>query len=104
MPPERLILLCGEFNKNLKQIEKALKIKILQNGTEFDLSGKEDDVQIGVSALFDLKQKLDSNVITPDLVHLSLHSAKFNGEEVSSKKPHRSRHHVWLFPGGQKTE
>ena len=87
MPPERLILLCGEFNKNLKQIEKALKIKILQNGTEFDLSGKEDDVQIGVSALFDLKQKLDSNaVITPDLVHLSLHSAKFNGEEFSSKK------------------
>ena len=87
MPPERLILLCGEFNKNLKQIEKALKIKILQNGTEFDLSGKEDDVQIGVSALFDLKQKLDSNaVITPDLVHLILHSAKFNGEEVSSKK------------------
>jgi len=87
MPPERLILLCGEFNKNLKQIEKALKIKILQNGTEFDLSGKEDDVQIGVSALFDLKQKLDSNaVITPDLVHLSLHSAKFNGEEVYSKK------------------
>lgn len=87
MPPERLILLCGEFNKNLKQIEKALKIKILQNGTEFDLSGKEDDVQIGVSALFDLKQKLDSNaVITPDLVHLSLHSAKFNEEEVSSKK------------------
>ena len=87
MPPERLILLCGEFNKNLKQIEKALKIKILQNGTEFDLSGKEDDVQIGVSALFDLKQKLDSNaVITPDLVHLSLHSAKFNGEEVSYKK------------------
>ena len=87
MPPERLILLCGEFNKNLKQIEKALKIKILQNGTEFDLSGKEDDVQIGVSALFDLKQKLDSNaVITPDLVHLSLYSAKFNGEEVSSKK------------------
>ena len=87
MPPERLILLCGEFNKNLKQIEKALKIKILQNGTEFDLSGKEDDVQIGVSALFDLKQKLDSNaVITPDLVHLSLHSAKFNGEEVSPKK------------------
>ena len=87
MPPERLILLCGEFNKNLKQIEKALKIKILQNGTEFDLSGKEDDVQIGVSALFDLKQKLDNNaVITPDLVHLSLHSAKFNGEEVSSKK------------------
>ena len=57
MPPERLILLCGEFNKNLKQIEKALKIKILQNGTEFDLSGKEDDVQIGGSALFDLKQK-----------------------------------------------
>ena len=103
MPPERLILLCGEFNKNLKQIEKALKIKILQNGTEFDLSGKEDDVQIGVSALFDLKQKLDSNaVITPDLVHLSLHSAKFNGEEVSSKKPHRSRHHVWLFREGKK--
>ena len=86
MPPERLILLCGEFNKNLKLIEKSLKIKINQNGTEFDLLGKEDDVQIGVSALFELKLKLDNNVvITPDLVHLSLHSAKFNGEDVSSK-------------------
>ena len=43
-------------------------------------------MQIGVSALFELKLKLDNNVvITPDLVHLSLHSAKFNGEDVSSK-------------------
>ena len=30
----------GEFNKNLKQIEKALRIKVLQNGTEFELKGK----------------------------------------------------------------
>ncbi len=82
LPPERLILLCGEFNKNLKQIEKALKIKVLQNGTEFNLSGKEKDVQVGISALYDLKQKLETNsVITPDVVHLSLHTAKFSDQE-----------------------
>tara|TARA_B100000700_G_C14831099_1_gene754567 strand:+ start:55 stop:999 length:945 start_codon:yes stop_codon:yes gene_type:complete len=83
LPPERLILLCGELNKNLKQIEKALKIKVLQNGTEFNLSGKEEDVQIGVSALYDLKQKLETNsAITSDVVHLSLHTAKFSNQEA----------------------
>ena len=76
------MLLCGELNKNLKQIEKALKIKVLQNGTEFNLSGKEEDVQIGVSALYDLKQKLETNsAITSDVVHLSLHTAKFSNQE-----------------------
>ena len=43
LTPDRLILLCGEFNKNLKQIEKALRIKVLQNGTEFELKGKKED-------------------------------------------------------------
>ena len=77
------MLLCGELNKNLKQIEKALKIKVLQNGTEFNLSGKEEDVQIGVSALYDLKQKLETNsAITSDVVHLSLHTAKFSNQEA----------------------
>ena len=77
------MLLCGELNKNLKQIDKALKIKVLQNGTEFNLSGKEEDVQIGVSALYDLKQKLETNsAITSDVVHLSLHTAKFSNQEA----------------------
>ena len=44
------MLLCGELNKNLKQIEKALKIKVIQNGTEFNISGNQDDVEMGVSA------------------------------------------------------
>ena len=77
------MLLCGELNKNLKQIEKALKIKVLQNGTEFNLSGKEEDVQIVVSTLYDLKQKLETNsAITSDVVHLSLHTAKFSNQEA----------------------
>ena len=62
LTPDRLILLCGEFNKNLKQIEKALRIKVLQNGTEFELKGKKEDVGIGVSALFSLKEKLETNM------------------------------------------
>ena len=90
LTPDRLILLCGEFNKNLKQIEKALRIKVLQNGTEFELKGKKEDVGIGVSALFSLKEKLETNsIITPDVVHLSLHSAKFEdneNEESNSSK------------------
>ena len=84
------MLLCGELNKNLKQIEKALKIKVIQNGTEFNISGNQDDVEMGVSALFDLKQKLETNsVITPDLIHLSLHTAKFSdAERADSKEVH----------------
>ena len=84
------MLLCGELNKNLKQIEKALKIKVSQNGTEFSLSGKQDDVKMGISALTDLKQKLESNsTITPDIIHLSLHTAKFSdGEKTDTNEVH----------------
>ena len=84
------MLLCGELNKNLKQIEKALKIKVAQNGTEFSLSGKQDDVKMGVSALTDLKQKLESNsTITPDVIHLSLHTAKFSdSEKIDTNEVH----------------
>ena len=84
------MLLCGELNKNLKQIEKALKIKVIQNGTEFNISGNQDDVEMGVTALFDLKQKLETNsVLTPDLIDLSLHTAKFSdAEQADSKEVH----------------
>ena len=84
------MLLCGELNKNLKQIEKALKIKVAQNGTEFSLSGKQDDVKMGISALTDLKQKLESNsTITPDVIHLSLHTAKFSdSEKIDTNEVH----------------
>ena len=86
LPPERLVVLCGELNRNLKQIEKSLKIKVLQNGTEFNLSGEEADVQIGVLSLNDLKQKLEANsVITSDVVHLSLHAAKFSNQESGGR-------------------
>ncbi len=86
LPPERLVVLCGELNRNLKQIEKSLKIKVLQNGTEFNLLGEEADVQIGVLALNDLKQKLEANsVITSDVVHLSLHAAKFSNQESGGR-------------------
>ena len=86
LSPDRLLLLCGELNKNLKQIEKALQVKVKQNGTEFNISGKKEDVNIGVNALFDLKEKLELNsAITPDIVHLSLHSAKFDEAENNEK-------------------
>ncbi len=86
LSPDRLLLLCGELNKNLKQIEKALQVKVKQNGTEFNISGKKEDVNVGVNALFDLKEKLELNsAITPDIVHLSLHSAKFDEAENNEK-------------------
>ena len=84
------MLLCGELNKNLKQIEKALKIKVKQNGTEFNITGTQSDVELGVIALCDLKQKLETNSeITPDIVHLSLHTAKFaDGDKNENDKVH----------------
>lgn len=82
LSPDRLLILCGEFNKNLKQIEKALKIKVAQNGASFKISGNQKEVGIAVSALQDLKEKIElDSMITPDVVHLSLHTAKFSEED-----------------------
>ena len=60
-----------------KTDRKSIKIKVNQR-TEFDLSGKKADVGIAVSALLDLKEKLELNSIITQTLFISLHTAKFS--------------------------
>lgn len=45
------LLICGPFNKNISDLEKALDVSIVCRGTEFKISGEQDNVARAISAL-----------------------------------------------------
>ena len=68
--------LCGPTNSFLKQIEKALKIKISNQGINFKLSGSKDNLSIGKDVLENLYIRLlSSSELTSMEVQLHLAEA-----------------------------
>ena len=59
-PDNRLLIdLCGEFDKNLTQIESALGVQIIRRGNELDVHGEADAVERAREALQSLYQRLE---------------------------------------------
>ena len=60
-PDNRLMIdLCGEFDRNLAQIEQALSVTILRRGNELVLHGENDARERGSMALKALYARLES--------------------------------------------
>jgi len=68
----RLANLCGQFDRNLRQIEKRLGIEIANRGNQFKLSGDDAAVKVAGLVLNQLFDDAKSAVITPEQVHLSM--------------------------------
>ena len=79
--PQRLALLCGPFDQNLKQIEKRLGIEIRNRGNAFHLAGDGEEVARAGRLLHRLyRETLGDEGVTPEQVHLHL-------QEVSAERP-----------------
>ena len=52
----RMANLSGHLDEHLRQIEKALNIKIKNRGNRFQLKGPEDSTEVGRQVLKDLFQ------------------------------------------------
>ncbi|MDD5036279.1 MAG: PhoH family protein [Methylococcaceae bacterium] len=69
---ERLASLCGQFDENLRQIERRLGVEISNRGNHFHIIGSAKPAQAAgriIQSLFDASL---NEVITPERVHLSL--------------------------------
>lgn len=68
----RLANLNGQFDQNLKQIEKRLGIEVRNRGNSFSLSGERKIVRAAGRILEKLYEMTANNELTPDEVHLAL--------------------------------
>ena len=78
---ERISNLCGPTNSILKQIEKALDIKIINRGANFKIKGHASGLIIGKIIITKLYRELDKvNELSPSSVHLYLREEINNSE------------------------
>jgi phosphate starvation-inducible PhoH-like protein len=72
---QRLANLCGQYDENLRQIERRLGVEIANRGNRFQIIGSSRTVQVASRLILHLFQAASSEIITPQRVHLSLQNA-----------------------------
>jgi phosphate starvation-inducible PhoH-like protein len=73
---DRLINLCGPFNKHIAQIETELDVTIKNRGYQFNLSGEQEKVKKTARLLLSLYASTAAELLTADTVHLFIQQAK----------------------------
>ena len=85
-----MIRFVGEFNSNLKFIEKKFDVKIFQNGNNLKISGSEDNINLSKNALLSLYETAGQGTeITKETLHLCIYDQDrmtFN-KEIKIKTP-----------------
>ena len=70
---ERISNLCGPTNSTLKQIEKELKIKILNRGSQFKIEGDSPNKKVAKDIILKIYEELQNNKqVQPGDIHLYL--------------------------------
>ena len=69
---ERLASLCGQFDENLRQIERRLGVEIANRGNQFQVIGSSKPAEATRRLIEDLFKATLTEIITPERVHLSL--------------------------------
>lgn len=82
----RLSALCGQFDENLKQIERRMGVSINYRGNLFKLSGENESTKAAVDILKHLYRETEAGAtLDPELIHLFIReSGQDIGESVSS--------------------
>jgi phosphate starvation-inducible PhoH-like protein len=70
---EKINDLCGPTNSTLKQIEKELKIKIINRGSQFKIEGDSPNTKLAKDIILKIYKDLENNkTIEPSDIHLYL--------------------------------
>ncbi len=70
--------MCGQYDENLRQIERRLGVEIASRGNHFRIVGSSHPVEAASRVIRHLFQATSSETITPQHVHLSLQSSSIN--------------------------
>lgn len=106
---ERVSNLCGPTNSTLKQIEKELKIKIINRGTKFKIDGDSSNAKLAKDIILKIYEDLEKNkTIEPSDIHLYLRNGMNNvknGKRNSISEMSISTPNVHISPnnGNQET-
>jgi phosphate starvation-inducible PhoH-like protein len=83
---KRLAKLCGQFDENLKQIERRLGVKIKNRGNFFEFDGLEESKRKASLLIGSLYNDAQKNIeLTPEYIHLHLQESGMC-ELVNSKE------------------
>jgi len=80
----RLANLCGQFDENLRQIERRLGVEINNRGNAFRVIGDSRSVQAAGRVLRDLYDQTRSGSLSPERIHLFLQES---GVEALLEEP-----------------
>ena len=106
---ERVSNLCGPTNSTLKQIEKELKIKIINRGSKFKIDGDSSNAKLAKDIILKIYEDLENNkTIEPSDIHLYLRNGMNNvknGKRNSISEMSISTPNVHISPnsGNQET-
>ncbi len=73
---ERLANLCGQFDENLRQVERQLGVEIENRGHRFRVIGDNDAASAAGTVIRSLYEHTAREVIGSEAVHLQLRTAK----------------------------
>ncbi|MBA1146057.1 PhoH family protein [Ectothiorhodospiraceae bacterium WFHF3C12] len=71
----RLANLCGQFDENLRQVERRLGVEIKNRGHRFRVIGEDAAMEAATRVIQELYRKSESEDISADNVHLHLQEA-----------------------------
>ena len=72
---DRLIRLCGLFDKNIRQIENFFEVEISNRGNAFKISGRNTNVENTSNFIEKIYHLSESEEITPKQLHLYLNNS-----------------------------
>ncbi len=75
---ERLARLCGQFDENLRQLERRLGVEIKNQGHRFRIIGEGQAVRVTSRVLQELYEAAASQHLEPESVHLYLQQARID--------------------------
>ncbi|HUL12701.1 MAG TPA: PhoH family protein [Methylococcaceae bacterium] len=84
---ERLASLCGQFDENLRQIERRLGVEIASRGNQFQIIGSGKPAQAACKVIQSLFEATRDEIITPERVHLSLQESNVSAMLEGSTEP-----------------
>jgi phosphate starvation-inducible PhoH-like protein len=98
--PQRLLSLCGQYNINLKTIEKQLEVTINNRGHDFTIIGAKNAATKAQQVIEQLYQiTVNKSYLEPQEIHLALHNPTNITETnatVGSIKPRSKNQQLYI--------
>lgn len=86
---KRIANLCGQFDENLRLLERRLGVEINSRGNVFRVIGDAVPVQAAEEMLRSLYGEAVHTALTPAKIHLLLKETGFGPEPVLTESPHK---------------